>query len=494
MPRVEIDNCIIDVPVGTTVSAVVEGLSLPCSGKGICGKCRVQVIGGVSDPTPQEERHLTLMELADDIRLACCTTIQGDCRIRRLGGSAPTVVGAPQSAVQPISAPFARYGAAVDIGTTTLAAHLYAPDGTLLAQAGAPNPQTVFGADVVSRVETAMGGNTAPTEAIRGGLRGLLCDLTARAGVTLTEVDALVITGNTVMLSLLTATDVTPFAAAPFACERLFGEVVSAETVGLTDCPNAAVYLAPCISAFVGGDTATALLAADLKENELLLDIGTNGEMALQTAHGLYVCSTAAGPAFEGVGISCGMPASEGAIHRVELVNGTLYPSVIGGGDSSGLCGSGLIVAAACLLMRGDITPDGITDGPVTIASGVTLTPEDIRALQVSKSAIRSGIDTLLRAANLTAEEVASVTVCGGFGSYLNPRSAVTIGLLPTAFATRIRGVGNAALSGAAALLLDPARRDALARRITDAQVVELATDPYFAARFITNMRLEASE
>ncbi len=491
MPRVEIDNRIIEVPVGTTVSAVVEGLSLPCSGKGICGKCRVQIAGTVSAPTPQEERHLTLMELADDIRLACCATIQGDCRIRRLGGGAPAVVTAPQSAMQPLSAPFARYGVAVDVGTTTLAAHLYAPDGTLLAQAGAPNPQAVYGADVISRVETAMGGNAGPIEAIRGGLRRLLSDITARVGITPAEVDSVVITGNTVMLSLLTATDVTPFAAAPFACGRLFGEVVSAEAVGLTDCPDGSVYLAPCISAFVGGDTATALLATDLKENELLLDIGTNGEMALQTARGLYVCSTAAGPAFEGVGISCGMTAAEGAVHRVELVNGTLYPSVIGGGEPRGLCGSGLIDAAACLLMRGDMTADGVIDGPLTIAGGVTLTPEDIRALQVSVSAIRSGIDTLLHAADLTAEDITSVTVCGGFGSYLNPRSAVTIGLLPMAFTTRIRGMGNAALSGAAALLLAPDRRETLSQHIAAAQVVDLATNPYFARQFIANMTME---
>ncbi|MBR0447052.1 MAG: DUF4445 domain-containing protein [Clostridia bacterium] len=494
MPRVEIDNRIIEVPVGTTVSAVVEGLSLPCSGKGICGKCRVQVTGGVSDPTPQEERHLTLMELADDIRLACCTTIQGDCRIHRLGYATPVVVDAPRRAIQPHRIGFSRYGVAVDVGTTTLAAHLYDVTGALLAQIGAPNPQSAYGADVISRVEAAMGGNTAPTATIRDGLRRLLCDLTARAGVTPAEVDALVITGNTVMLSLLTATDVTPFAATPFACERLFGEVVSAETVGLTDCPNAAVYLAPCISAFVGGDTATALLAADLKENELLLDIGTNGEMALQTARGLYVCSTAAGPAFEGVGISCGMPADQGAIHRVELVNGALHPTVVGGGEPKGICGSGLIDAVACLLLRGDITPEGIVDSAVSISDGVTLIPDDVRAMQVSKSAIRSGIDTLLRAANLTAEDVASVTVCGGFGNYLSIPNAVRIGLLPAAALSRTRCLGNAALSGAAQLLLDVDRRESLAARMRSARTVELATDPYFATRFMTNMRLEASE
>ncbi|MBQ9841506.1 MAG: DUF4445 domain-containing protein [Clostridia bacterium] len=491
MPRVEIDNRVITVPVGTTVSAVVDGLSLPCSGKGICGKCRVQVWGAVSDPTPQERRHLTLMELADNVRLACCTTVQGDCRIRRLGGSDPVAVtDAPAAARRRVG--FARYGAAVDVGTTTLAAHLYAPDGTLLAQAGAPNPQTVYGADVISRVEASLnGGATAVTAALQEGVRRLLTDLTASAGLTPDAVDGVVITGNTVMLSLLTATDMTPFATAPFACGRLFGEDVTAAAVGLTHCPRAAVYLAPCASAFVGGDTATALLATDLQENELLLDVGTNGEMALQTADSLYVCSTAAGPAFEGVGISCGMTASAGAIHRVDLVNGALHPTVIGGGEPCGICGSGLIDAAYCLLLRGDLTPDGTLDTPVSLADGVTLTAEDVRALQVSKSAIRSGIDTLLRAARLPADAVKRVTVCGGFGSYLNIQSAVSIGLLPPAFTDRIHVAGNAALGGAAALLLDTTRRETLARRMSAAQVVELATDPYFAHQFIANMTLE---
>ena len=135
MPQVEIDNRIITVPLGTTVSSVVAGLDLPCSGKGICGKCRVQVFGAVSDPTPREERYLTLMELADNVRLACQTTIQGECRIRRLGDAAPVVVTAPKREIQPRGTAFSRYGVAVDVGTTTLAAHLYDATGALLAQA-----------------------------------------------------------------------------------------------------------------------------------------------------------------------------------------------------------------------------------------------------------------------------------------------------------------------------------------------------------------------
>ena len=494
MPQVEIDNRIITVPIGTTVSSVVAGLDLPCSGKGICGKCRVQVFGAVSDPTPREERYLTLMEVADNVRLACQTTIQGDCRIRRMGDSAPVVVAAPERDIRPRRTAFSRYGVAVDVGTTTLAAHLYDPAGTLLAQIGAPNPQTVFGADVISRVEAAMGGNTAPTDAIRHGLRQLLTDLTAMAELTPADVDGIVITGNTVMLSLLIATDVAPFATAPFACERLFGETVPATEVGLTDCSDASVYLTPCASAFVGGDVATALDAADLRDTALLLDLGTNGEMILQTPTGLYACSTAAGPAFEGVGISCGMTAAQGAIHRVELVNGALHPTVVGGGEPKGLCGSGLIDAVACLLLRGDMTPEGIVDGAVSITDTVTLTPDDIRALQVSCSAIRSGIDTLLKAANLTAEDLQEVVVCGGFGNYLSVPNAVRIGLLPAAALSRTRCLGNAALSGAAELLLDVDRRASLAHRIRAAQTVELATNPYFATRFITNMRLEVRE
>ena len=485
MPQVELNNCIHTVPVGTLLSEVLPGLSHPCGGKGVCGKCKVRVSGAVSSLTTTEQRHLTPSEIADGIRLACCATVEGDCRVE-MPSAAPVVVTAGENALASVKPVFARFGAAVDIGTTTLAARLYAPDGSLLAEMGAANPQTAFGEDVLTRVESALGGKAAEViEAIRTGLTRLLADLTASAGLKPTDVDGVVVTGNTVMLTLLTGGDVTPFATAPFSGHSRFGIALTGAQIGLMECANAAVYLAPCVSAFVGGDAATALLATELGNNELLLDIGTNGEMVLNANGILYACSTAAGPAFEGVGISCGMVAAPGAIDRVDLINGAFHAHVIGGGKAAGVCGSGLVDALACLSMLDDPT------GPISLAPGIVLTIEDIQALLTSKSAIRSGLDTLLHTAGLSPDSVSSLTIAGGFGRYLNIPNAIRVGLLPPVAAQRVRAVGNAALDGASRLLLNTDLQDELRQKIDGVQVVDLATNPYFVRRFMESMNLE---
>ena len=478
MAQVTLNNRIHTVPVGTCLSTLLGDTPHPCGGRGTCGKCKVRATGLLGPLTPAERRHLTALELADGTRLACQATVQGDCRVETRDTGPMAICLEGESTPLYVNPGFARYGAAVDIGTTTLAARLYAADGTLLAACGAPNPQSAYGADVVSRVEAALGGQPL-TATIRTGLDRLLADLTALADLTPDDLDEIVITGNTVMLTLLAGGDAAPFATAPFTGHSHFGGAAA-----LPDYPNAAVHLAPCAAAFLGGDTATALVATDLKHGELLIDIGTNGEMVLNGDGTLYACSTAAGPAFEGVGVSCGAVAVPGAIHRVELVNGTLHPHVIGGGEATGLCGSGLVDALACLALLGE-------DGPVTLAPGVTLTTEDIAALLTSKSAIRSGIDTLLHTAGMTPDDLTGIAVAGGFGRYLNVSNAIRVGLLPPIPPERVRTVGNAALDGAARLLLDTGFKETSRQLAAAIRVVDLAQNPYFATRFIANMTLE---
>lgn len=477
MAQVSLNNQIHTVPTGTRLSTLLGDTPHPCGGRGTCGKCKVRATGSLGPVSLAERRHLTALELADGTRLACQTTVQGDCRVETRD-TGPLAICLEGETPQYVNPGFARYGAAVDVGTTTLVARLYAADGILLAACGAPNPQSAYGADVVSRVEAALGGHPLAA-AIRTGLFDLLTDLTAQADLTPDDLDEIVLTGNTVMLTLLTGGDVTPFFAAPFAGHSSFGGAVM-----LPDYPHAAVYLAPCAAAFIGGDTATALLATDLKHGELLIDIGTNGEMVLNVDGTLYACSTAAGPAFEGVGISCGMVAAPGAIDRVELVNGTLYPHVIGEKAAAGICGSGLVDALACLTLLGDTAP-------VPLAPGVTLTGEDVAALLTSKSAIRSGIDTLLHTAGMTAKDLTGTAVAGGFGRYLNIPNAIRVGLLPPLPAGRVRAVGNAALAGASHLLMDPERKETVRQLMQSVRVVDLAQNPYFATRFLENMTLE---
>ena len=475
---------------GTRLSDVLSRAPHPCGGKGICGKCRVRAIGVLSPLSREEERHLTAFEIADGMRLSCCTVVEGDCRVTLSTDTVMAVVTDGKTTSKALSPTFAAYGVAVDIGTTTLAARLYNAAGHLLAQAGCVNPQAAFGADVLSRVGAAGEGNDLTTP-LQRAVNGLLSDLAGIAGIAPTAIDGVVITGNTAMLCLLTATDAGSLSRAPFALPCSFNETIAATSVGLTVlAPNRPVYLPPCAAAFIGADALCAALASGLdgKSTALLADMGTNGELLLSYNDTIFACSTAAGPAFEGLGISCGMPAMAGAIDEVALVNGCMTPHTIGGEKPIGICGSGLVDAAACLLATEEMDKSGCLDGTVTLCENVFLTQEDIRALQQAKSAVSAGMQTLLHHANVTADEVENLYTAGGFGSRLNGRNAAAIGLIPRALTTHIQPVGNAALDGASRLLLDANAQRRLSALAAKIQVVELATDPYFTEHFVKNM------
>ena len=476
------------VPFGTLLSVVLSRAPHPCGGKGVCGKCRVHATGALSGLSKEEERHLTPFEIADGIRLSCCARVEGTCHVTLSADSVMAVVTEGKSTATALSPTFAAYGAAVDIGTTTIAARLYDTAGRILARDGCANPQVSFGADVLSRIQAAGEGADLATP-LQEAVNGLLSRLAQTAGIRAVAIDGVVITGNTAMLCLFTATDAASLSRAPFAPPSAFGEVRTAAQLGLTAlAPNRAVYLPPCAAAFIGADALSATLACGMDGTAMLADMGTNGEMLLSYNGALYACSTAAGPAFEGVGISCGMPAVVGAIDEVMVVNGRLLPHAIGGGRAEGVCGSGLVDAAACLLATEEMDADGYLDSTVSLGDGISLTQEDIRALQQAKSAVCSGLQTLLHHANVTADEVEVLYTAGGFGSRLNGRNAAAIGLIPQALATRIQPVGNAALDGAARLLLDAHAREQMTALLEKIQVIELATDPFFTEKFIRNI------
>ena len=477
------------VVVGTRLSAVLSDLSHPCGGKGICGKCRVQATGALSPLSVMEQRHLTAFEVAQGVRLSCCAVVEGDCHVTVAAPAEWTVLTDGQT-VKAAVPTFAAYGVAVDIGTTTIAARLYDTAGRLLAQDGCVNPQTTCGADLLTRIQAAGEGADLSTP-LQEAVNGLVGRLAQTAGIASAAIDGAVLTGNTAMLCFVSATAPDSLAHAPFIPPRTFGETVTAAAVGLTVlAPNRPVYLPPCAVAFIGADAVCAALACGMGESHttLLADMGTNGEMLLSHNGAIYACSTAAGPAFEGVGISCGMPAIEGAIDAVTLVNGRMMPHTLGEGKPGGICGSGLVDAAACLRMTEEMERSGYLDSTVSLCEGVFLTQADIRALQQAKSAVCSGLQTLLHRADLTAADVETLYVAGGFGSGLNGRNAAAIGLIPAALSPRIETAGNAALDGASQLLLDAASREKVTALAQKIHVIELATDPYFADLFIKNM------
>lgn len=470
--------------------AQITGTERPCGGHGKCGKCKMIAAGALSQLSEAEQRLLTKDEIQRGVRLSCLTHVLGDCEVETLFPVQKTQIvteGILPKFERPI---FSNYGIAMDIGTTTLAARLYGPDGSVLAEASCLNPQSQWGADVISRIEAAMHGEAQSlTHAIQSALNGMILDLSAAVGSE--NVDYVVITGNTVMLSLLVGQSVEPFSHAPFEATRLFGEIHTADALSLSALlPDTPVYLPPCIGAFVGADITCAILAAGLCQHDtaMLADIGTNGELALWHKGCLTVCATAAGPAFEGVGISMGMRGEAGAIDKVELQNGTLYAHVIGGAEPKGICGSGLVDAAACLLDNETVDESGYMEGPVVIKEPVTLTAKDIRMLQLAKSAICAGALTLLDEQDAEPAQVRTLYIAGGFGNYLNKESAGKIGLLPQTLVGASRTVGNAALSGAAMLLLDPGAK-AKAETISKiAHVLDLTANAVFADHYMSAM------
>ena len=481
---------------GAALSEIIAG-EKPCGGHGKCGKCKVLAKGKLSPPSGAERELLTKEELGIGIRLSCCTLAEGDCEVKSLASATDaqilTVGKRAKTEPNPI---FKHYGAAIDVGTTTLAARLYDAGGNAIASTSRLNPQSEFGADVISRIEAALGGKSKViADSIRKALDEILTELALGANIDPEKIDAVSVTGNTVMLSLLTEESVEPFSHAPFEAKRLFGEVLTAKELDLSSLSHeTSVYLPPCISAFVGADTVCALLATELCDNEtaMLVDIGTNGEMAIWHEDKLTVCSTAAGPAFEGVGISMGMRGAAGAIDKVELVNGKPYPHVIGGGKAVGICGSGLVDAAACMLDCEIIDETGaLDDDEFALCDSVSITAQDIRMLQLAKSAICAGLVTLIENAGLDPEDVPVLYIAGGFGNYLNKKSAAKIGLLPTSLANNSETVGNAALEGASMILLDASMAQKAKQLATRAETLELSTHKGFSEHFMMGMMFE---
>lgn len=471
-------------------------VELPCGGHGKCGKCRVYARGALSSVCGEERALLSQRELDDGVRLACYAEILGECEIvtGAVGAQEKKIVCEGMMPEYVLRPAFGAFGAAVDIGTTTLAARLYDAQGRVLSEETALNPQTAWGADVISRIEAALKGQAdALRRAVCGAVDALLEDMARKARIDVRAIDGAVITGNTAMLCLLTGEDISPMARAPFALPKRFGEAFSAERIGLAALkPETEVYLPACMSAFVGADVACAALAAQLcsgGETKLLADIGTNGEICLRHGETLYTASTAAGPAFEGVGISCGMRAETGAIDKVRAAGGRLEAHVIGGGEAKGICGSGLMDAVAGLLELELLDETGALEDEPAEIGGVSLTQKDIRMVQLAKGAVCAGIRTLLETAGVRSAD--SLIIAGGFGRYLNMDSAVKIGLIPPETAKQVMIAGNGALSGAALLLLDTAARSACLDMAERAKSVELSANPVFARHYMMCMAFD---
>ena len=468
-------------------------LSAPCGGTGKCGKCRVEIA--------RDGKRESV--------LACQYRAEGDCTVYVPALAGGSICTEGQERTLSFTPGRSGLGAAVDIGTTTVAVRLYdLADGSLLGTVSAWNAQAAFGADVISRCQYVMeheDGLALLRDGIRDQIFSMVGGLIRAASREESGLSELYIAGNTVMEHIFMGLSPAGLAVAPFRAESLFtgGEAQLLRGVK--------TWAAPCAAAYVGGDIMAGLLSTGLWQKagvSLFLDVGTNGEMALGGRDGFVCCAVASGPAFEGAGIRCGMASTPGAVSDVRWDGAEPELTVIGGGEAKGLCGSGLIRLLALLLEKGLVDETGWLLPPEEAPAGyekwlsedengngcfhlckeVFLSAADVRQLQLAKAAVAAGIQVLLEEAGLTAGEIDRVYLAGGFGTHLDPKAAAAIGMLPEELVGKTVAVGNSALAGAAMALLDGKSQAAMEEIQKQCKYIELSGDSRFNQAFPQHM------
>ena len=423
------------------------------------------------------------------------------------------------------------FGLAVDVGSTTVAAHLCdLSTGKVVASSGAMNPQIRFGEDLMSRVSYVMmnpGGEKEMTAAVRAAIDALARAVAEDASVEVTDILEITFVGNPVMHHLLLGMNPVELGGAPFALATDEAVGSKARALGIEVHPDARVYVLPCIAGHVGADAAGVLLseAPYLRdEMSLVVDVGTNAEIMLGNRHRLLACSSPTGPAFEGAQISCGQRAAPGAVERVRIDPRTLEPRfrVIGaepwsdepgfaeasaGSGITGICGSGIIEAIAEMFLAGIIDADGVVDGSLAgrsdriVPEGRTfsyllhrgevplrITQNDVRAIQLAKAALYAGVRLLMD--HLRVDGVDRVRLAGAFGSHIDVKYAMVLGMVPDCALEHVTSAGNAAGTGARIALLDKRARAEIEDVVRRIQKIETAVEPRFQEHFVEAMAI----
>ncbi len=423
------------------------------------------------------------------------------------------------------------YGIACDIGSTTIAMHLVSLlSGQTVASSGAPNPQIRFGEDLMSRVSYVMmnpEGREGMTTAVRVALNGLIENVCTEASVDPQDILDLVFVGNPIMHHLFLGIDPTELGGAPFALAVSGAVHTWASDLDISVNKGARVYILPCIAGHVGADAAAVTLCEGPHRQEsqmLVVDVGTNAEIVLGNSHRTVAASSPTGPAFEGAEISCGQRAAPGAIERVRIDPDTLEPKVrvIGvekwsdeeGFEEAvkeigvtGVCGSAIIEVVAEMYLAGIITEDGVVDGSLAaksdriVENGRTFSyalwrgeqthmilQTDVRAIQLAKAALYAGIKLLMD--KLEIEQVDSISFAGAFGTFIDPKYAMVLGLIPDCDLDKVKAVGNAAGYGAKMALLNRGYRREIEETVTNIEKIETALESKFQDHFVNAMAL----
>lgn len=460
--------------IAQAAAAAGVTMNLPCGGQGRCGKCSVTVGSEIKKRV-----------------LACQTLVEEDIEVTtQKAAEKNKVVGVTDHRGIPVDdkTPVTNgHGLAIDIGTTTVAIEIVDMDNHLtLYRAAGVNMQRDRGEDVLARMQYSADGG-APE--LKGLVLSTINDLLHTFTEGTQNINAVCVSGNTAMTHLFLGVDPSPIREPPYMPVFVKAETTGSGS-GLDVSPDAQVYTMPAISSYVGGDVVSDITVAgmDLSERmSLLIDVGTNGEVALGNRDMMLVCSSSAGPAFEGSTTTSGMLAQIGAIDGVMVEGCKVRYTVIGGGEPKGICGSGIIdlvaqlFAAGMIDRRGNFTEKAdAKDGVFTIAPGVAITQSEIMDIMLTKAAIYSAARTLVRSMGIGFGDLDRIYVAGGFGNFINLDSAITIGLFPDVDRSKYAYLGNASLGGAVNYLLSESVRTRTDAISYNATYLDLSSDPAF--------------
>jgi uncharacterized 2Fe-2S/4Fe-4S cluster protein (DUF4445 family) len=453
----------------------------PCGGKGTCGKCMVSVKGKGNVISciyyPDEDIEVIMPWVNESNILISQTEFLEDYPFnnynKKYFSSKP-------------------YGVAIDVGTTTVVLYfLSLQSGQIQKVTSLLNPQNIYGADVISRIHYCQEHENGLKElqyTIINAINRELDLFGIEEKIDSKDFERIIFVGNTTMLHILLGENPVSIALAPFKPEFIDKQTKKGISTGLNVNSIAEVVTLPCISAYVGADIVTGLaVLKPFYRNYLFLDVGTNGEIALIRGEQIFTCSAAAGPAFEGAGLSCGMGAISGAISGFTSRN---KYHVIGNSEPIGICGSGIVDIVAWLIENDLVDETGLLKDIFVIhqKNNIRVIQQDIRAIQLAKSAIYSGMTILLNRAGLSFNDIDALFLAGGFGNYINIKSALNIGLLPYVLKDKIYPVGNSAGIGALQYLKSDDFESRIDRIIMNSQYIELSDIEEFAIEFASNM------
>ena len=481
-----------------------QGVYIPadCGGIGRCGKCRVQFLSDAPKACEEDEEIFSPEQIADGWRLACKAFPEGEFEIvweqsedemevasdfsdgseaasgngRTLDAAEAATAG--QKAAEPV--------AAVDIGTTTLAVSLVDRASCKVVDTKTSvNHQRVFGADVISRIQASMDGKK---EELKASIRKDLDGLIAALGEKMDEIPV-IISGNTTMEHLFLGLPCDTLGVAPYT------------PVDISLHEEGNFLMLPGISTYVGADIVSGIIACGMdqrEEDSMLIDLGTNGEMAIGNKDRIISASTAAGPAFEGGNISCGVAGVPGAISSVDIAeDGSVQIGTIGGKDPIGLCGTGVLEVVYEMLKAEYMDETGLLDDEYVddgfpLSDDVVFTDQDVREVQLAKSAIRAGAETLMEEYGVGYDDISALYLAGGFGQKINLQKAAGIGLLPEELLDRTKAVGNSSLAGAVMIARDETLKERFAHVADYSEEVSLTGNPTFNDLYMEYMMFEA--